>query len=306
MSIDPETRGMPRQAITNVLVDWHQETPLSRFIRNFYQRKISLVGLFIILVIIVTALFANRLAHNDPLVQDLINRIKAPSAAHWLGTDGYGRDVLSRIIYGARISLIVALVASGIGMLVGGLLGIISAYYGGTVDIIMMRVMDMVLSFPTILLALLIMAFLGPSISNVIIAIGVTSIPEFARVARGAALVIKEADYVTAEHALGASNARVIFRHVIPNALPSLIILMTLKMSTAILTEASLSFLGLGVDPTVPTWGGIIADGRSLLRDAPWVSTTGGLAVMFAVIGFNFIGDGLRDSLDPRLNKEIG
>lgn len=291
--------------IQNIEKESKVETPFSRFLRSFIQRKISIIGFVIVLVVAFLAISAPLIAPHDPIEQDLINRIQGPSSEHYLGTDSYGRDVLSRIIYGAQISLVVAIVASGIGLLVGGLLGALSAYYGRLIDMIVMRIMDILLSFPTILLALLIMAILGPSMTNVMIAIGITSIPEFARVARGSVLSIKESDHVLAEHAMGASDWRIIFKHIIPNGIAPIIILMSLKMGTAILTEASLSFLGLGVDPSVASWGGIIADGRNLLRDAPWVSMSGGVIVMIAVIGFNFIGDGLRDSLDPRINKVL-
>jgi peptide/nickel transport system permease protein len=279
------------------------ETPFSRFISRFLERKISIVGFIIIVFVFLIAILAPILSPFDPLEQNLLNRLKGPDQQHFLGTDSYGRDVFSRLLHGGKISLMVALVASGIGMIVGGLIGTISAYYGKFLDNIVMRVMDILLSFPTILLALLIMAFLGPSMTNVMIAIGVTSIPEFARVARGSVLSIKESDHVLAEHAMGASDRRIIFKHIIPNSLAPIIILLSLKMGTAILTEASLSFLGLGVDPSSPSWGGIIADGRSLLRDAPWVSVSGGIAVMLTVMGFNFIGDGLRDALDPKVNN---
>ncbi|WLD94400.1 ABC transporter permease [Alkalihalobacillus sp. AL-G] len=281
-----------------------RETPFSRFLRNFIQRRISIIGFFIVILIIIIAVCAPWLAPYDPLGQNLANRLQGPSSSHVLGTDDYGRDILSRIIYGARVSLIVSVIASGIGLLIGGFLGTISAYYGKFIDNSVMRVMDILLSFPTILLALLIMAFLGPSMTNIMIAIGITAIPEFARVGRSSVLALKESDYVLAEHAMGASDFRILFKHIIPNGLAPIIILFSLKMGTAILTEASLSFLGLGVDPSTPSWGGIIADGRNFLRDAPWISISGGIAVMIAVVGYNFIGDGLRDALDPKLNKE--
>lgn len=279
------------------------ETPFTRFLSRFFERKISIIGLGIVVLVFLTAILAPILAPFDPLEQDLVNRIKGPSSEHIFGTDSYGRDVLSRVLYGTKISLMVALVASGIGMILGGLIGTISGYYGKFVDNIFMRIMDVLLSFPTILLALLIMTFLGPSMTNVMIAIGITSIPEFARVARGSVLSVKESDHVLAEHAMGASDVRIIFKHIIPNTLAPIIILLSLKMGTAILTEASLSFLGLGVDPSVPSWGSIISDGRSLLRDASWVSMCGGIAVMITVIGFNFVGDGLRDALDPKASN---
>jgi peptide/nickel transport system permease protein len=302
LSLPEKQQGTVQPIMTDMKKE-KQETPFSRFLKSFLQRRISIIGFIIVLSIIVIAIFAPLLATHDPAVQNLVNQIQGPSSDAFFGTDKYGRDVFSRIIYGARISLIVSIVASAIGLVIGGLIGAISAYYGKWMDNLLMRVMDILLSFPTILLALLIMSVLGPSMTNIMIAIGITAIPEFARVARSSVLSLKESDYILAEHSMGASDFRILFKHIIPNGLAPLIILLSLKMGTAILTEASLSFLGLGVDPTIPSWGGIIADGRNLLRDAPWVSISGGVAVMIAVIGFNFIGDGLRDALDPKLNK---
>lgn len=299
----PENQTGTVQSILNDTKKEKKETPFSRFLKSFLQRRISIIGFIIVLSIFIIAIFAPLIATHDPVGQNLVNQIMGPSSDAFFGTDKYGRDVFSRIIYGARISLIVSIVASTIGLVIGGLIGAFSAYYGKWLDNILMRIMDILLSFPTILLALLIMSVLGPSMTNIMIAIGITAIPEFARVARGSVLSLKESDYILAEHSMGASDFRIIFKHIIPNGLAPLIILLSLKMGTAILTEASLSFLGLGVDPSIPSWGSIIADGRNLLRDAPWVSISGGIAVMFAVIGFNFIGDGLRDALDPKLNK---
>lgn len=279
------------------------ETPFSRFLKNFVQRKISIIGFVILVSIIVIAICAPFIATHAPTEQNLVDRIKEPSGDYFFGTDKYGRDVFSRVVYGARISLLVAFVASGIGLVIGGISGAISAYYGRWLDNVVMRIMDILLSFPSILLALLIMAFLGPSMTNIMIAIGITAIPEFARVARSSILSLKESDYVLAEHSMGASDFRILFKHIIPNGLAPVIVLFSLKMGTAILVEASLSFLGLGVDPSIPSWGSIIADGRNLLREAPWISVSAGIAVMITVIGFNFIGDGLRDALDPKINK---
>jgi len=271
------------------------------FMKEFWKNRIAILGLLIVLAIIFCGVFAPLLAPNDPLKVDLRKRLLSPSKNHLLGTDGFGRDIMSRIIWGSRISLQVGIVAVGISSLLGVLLGLISGYYSGAIDTLIMRVVDVMLSFPTILLALAIMAALGSSLTNVMIAVGVTLAPRFARLVRGSVLSVRELDYIQAARALGMSNARIIVLHVFPNVTASIIVLATLNVSYAILAEASLSFLGLGVRPPTPTWGGIISDGRAFLDIAPWISLFSGFAIMIAVLGFNLFGDGLRDALDPWL-----
>jgi peptide/nickel transport system permease protein/dipeptide transport system permease protein len=218
-----------------------------------------------------------------------------------LGTDELGRDTLSRIIYGARVSLTVAIVSVGIAFTLGTLLGCISGYYKGIVDSLIMRVMDMILAFPYLLLAIVVVAYLGPSLQNAMMAIGITYVPRFARIVRGSVLEECEKDYVMAARAVGASDGRIIFVNILPNCLGPLIVQTTLSMASAILDAAALSFLGLGAQPPTPEWGGMIARSRALILRASWVMTFPGIAILLAVLGFNLLGDGLRDALDPRL-----
>jgi len=274
------------------------------FLKALCKNRLSTLGMIIVLVIIFCGIFASWLTPHDPLKIDLSKRLAAPTNKHPLGTDGFGRDVMSRIIYGSRISLQVGIVAVGISSLLGILLGLVSGYYGGMLDVFIMRIVDIMLSFPTILLALAIMAALGSSLTNVMIAVGITLAPRFARLVRGSVLSVRELDYIQAARALGMSNARIIFLHVFPNITAPIIVLATLNVSYAILSEASLSFLGLGVKPPTPTWGAIISDGRAFLDIAPWISMFSGFAIMLAVLGFNLFGDGLRDALDPWLRGE--
>ena len=274
------------------------------FLKALCKNRLSTLGMVIVLAIIFCGIFAPWLTPHDPLKIDLSKRLAAPTNKHPLGTDGFGRDVMSRIIYGSRISLQVGIVAVGISSLLGILLGLVSGYYGGMLDVFIMRIVDIMLSFPTILLALAIMAALGSSLTNVMIAVGITLAPRFARLVRGSVLSVRELDYRQAARALGMSNARIIFLHVFPNITAPIIVLATLNVSYAILSEASLSFLGLGVKPPTPTWGAIISDGRAFLDIAPWISMFSGFAIMLAVLGFNLFGDGLRDALDPWLRGE--
>ena len=279
---------------------------LSLFLKTLFKHRTATIGLVIVLAIIFCGIFAPWLAPHDPLTINLKNRLKSPTHDNPLGTDGFGRDILSRIIWGTRISLQVGIVAVGISSLIGILMGLLSGYYGGLLEALIMRVVDIFLSFPTILLALAIMAALGSSLTNVMIAVGITLAPRFARLVRGSVLSEREQEYVLAARGLGMIDFRIIFGHVLPNVLAPIIVLSTLNVSYAILAEASLSFLGLGVKPPTPTWGSIISDGRAFLDIAPWISLFSGFAIMLAVLGFNLFGDGLRDALDPFLRGEEG
>jgi peptide/nickel transport system permease protein/dipeptide transport system permease protein len=244
---------------------------------------------------------------HDPLETSLYDQIKPPlwhANGTWkniLGTDDLGRDILSRLIYGARVSLAVAVISVGLAFFFGTLLGCISGYYKGFLDSIIMRIMDMILSFPYILLAIVVVAYLGPSLQNCMIAIGITYIPRFARIVRGSVLEECEKDYVTSARAIGARDWRIIFIAILPNCLGPLIVQTTLSCASAILDAAALSFLGLGAQPPTPEWGAMISHSRGLILRASWVMTFPGLAILFAVLGFNLLGDGLRDALDPRL-----
>lgn len=260
-----------------------------------------LVGCILILFFLVAAIFSGWLSPFDPFAQNIRLRLKPPGGPYWLGTDGYGRDILSRIIWGARISLTVGVVAVAIGASLGIVVGLVSGFFGGAVDNLLMRVIDILLVLPTVLLALVIVAMLGPGIFNLMIAVGLSNAPRFARVIRAEVLAVKKMVFVDAASALGASYMRLMSRHILPNTLASILVLSTLRVAQAITTEASLSFLGLGVAPPTPTWGSMISDGRVYLRTSPWVAIVPGVMIMLIVMAFNLFGDGLRDLLDPKL-----
>jgi len=274
---------------------------------QLWRNKTAVAGLIIITVFISCAILAPYVSPHDPLEVSLYDQIKPPvwhESGTWnniLGTDDLGRDILSRLIYGARVSLAVAVFSVGLAFFFGTLLGCISGYYKGSLDNIIMRIMDMILSFPYILLAIVVVAYLGPSLRNAMIAIAITYVPRFARIVRGSVLEECEKDYVTSERAIGARDWRIIFIAVLPNCLGPLIVQTTLSCASAILDAAALSFLGLGAQPPTPEWGAMIAQSRALILRASWVMTFPGLAILFAVLGFNLLGDGLRDALDPRL-----
>jgi peptide/nickel transport system permease protein len=269
------------------------------------QNKLAVVGLAIICLFLVCAILAPLIAPHHPTRDySLADRLADPSSDYPLGRDELGRCILSRIIYGARISLLIGFIVIGIGLAVGVPLGLVSAYYGGKVDFLVQRVVDTILAFPGILLALMLVAILGVGLQNVMIAVGITTIPIYARLVRGSALSIKEEQFVEAARAVGASDARIMFRHVLPNCLAPLIVQSTLHMATAILWAAGLGFLGLGVQPPRAEWGAMLNGGRPYMRVAPHVAIFPGLAIFATVLGFNLLGDGLRDALDPRLHRE--
>lgn len=272
--------------------------------RRVTSSKPLMTGGALVAVVVFTAVFAPLLAPQDPYAQNLVQRLMGPGTpGHLLGTDQFGRDLLSRLIYGARVSLQAGVVAVAIGASIGLVLGLCAGYLGGWVDMAIGRLFDIVLSFPTILLALAIIAVLGPSLVNTIIAIGVTTAPNYGRVMRGAVIAVRTREFIQASEAFGASNTYVLTRHAFPNVLPPLIVTTSLGIATAILVEATLSFLGLGVPPPTATWGSVINDGKLYLDIAPWISTLAGVAIVIAVLGFSLLGDGLRDVFDPRLHK---
>ncbi|MBO8127318.1 MAG: ABC transporter permease [Firmicutes bacterium] len=277
--------------------------PWRSALRRFLRNKSALAGLILIAFFVGAAVFAPYIAPYDPLIPDLKNRLAPPSAAHLLGTDYMGRDILSRIIYGARISLRVGLITVSIALVVGTLMGMLAGYYGRIWDTIIMRFTDIMLAFPSTLLAIAIMAILGPKLINAMIAIGVVQIPQFARIVRSSVLSVKEFEYVDAARALGLKNGPIIFKHLLPNSLAPIIVQATLSVATAIIETAGLSFLGLGAQPPTPEWGAMLADSRAYLRIAPWTVAFPGLAILIATMGMNLIGDGLRDALDPRMKE---
>jgi peptide/nickel transport system permease protein len=262
----------------------------------------TLIGAVLCVLIVLGALFAPVLAPFDPVDQNIIDRLQPPGGDYLLGTDVYGRDVLSRILFGARISLIVAVASIGAAIVVGGAIGMVSGYIGGRTDLFVMQVMDVLLSFPSLILGLIVVALLGPEMINLIIAISLTAIAPFARIARAPVLSLKERAFVEAGRALGFSHARVLFVHILPNILNEILVMGSLWMATAVRTEASLSFIGLGVKPPTATWGGMMRDGFEAILDAPWLSVFPGIAILMLVLGLNMVGDGLRDATDPKLS----
>ena len=259
------------------------------------------VGLAIVTLAILAAIAAPWLTPYPPERQDIGILLTGPSGVHPLGVDDLGRDVLSRVLFGARVSLAVGVIAVGISLFVGVPLGLVSGYFGGGTDNVIMRVMDGLLAFPALVLALGISAVLGPSLENAMIAIGVVGVPTFARLVRGSALAVRNLEYVLAARAVGAAQPRIVIRHVFPNVLSPVIVQASLAVGVAILTEATLSFLGLGVQPPTPSWGSMVDAGKGYLSVAPWFAFAPGAAIFVTVLGFNFLGDALRDALDPRL-----
>lgn len=281
--------------------------PMLEQLSQLWRNKTAIAGLMIIVIFILVAIFAPTITPHDPLETSLYDQLKPPvwyeggTTKNILGTDDLGRDILSRLIYGARISLMVSVISVSLAFFFGTLIGAVSGYKKGWIDNIIMRIMDIILSFPYILLAIVIVAYLGPSLENAMIAIGITYVPRFARIVRGSVLEECEKDYVTAARAIGANELRIIFLAILPNCMGPLIVQTTLNFASAILDAAALSFLGLGAQPPTPEWGAMIAQSRSLILRASWVMTLPGLAILFAVLGFNLLGDGLRDALDPRM-----
>ncbi|HTY81596.1 MAG TPA: ABC transporter permease [Dehalococcoidales bacterium] len=279
-------------------------TEFQRFRRVFFDRKVVIFGFVVILLLIVTAIFAPLLAPYNPYNQDLSVVSARPSAQHILGTDEIGRDVLSRVIYGTRISLMVGVVAVGVAAAIGVTLGMISGYFGGWTDNIIMRFIDALMAIPGLVLALVFAAMLGGGLKNIMIAVGVSLVPTYCRLMRGQVFAVKGADYILAAHSLGARDWRIMLRHIFPNCLPPLIVLVTLQLGMAILIEAGLSFIGIGIAPPGAAWGSMVSEGYRFPANA-WLSIAPGLSIMLVVLAFNLVGDGLRDALDPRLRGII-
>jgi peptide/nickel transport system permease protein len=277
------------------------DAPWRKAVRQLLRNPTAMIGLGALVLLTIVAIAAPWLAPHDPIRQNPMMFLKPPSAEHWLGTDQFGRDIFSRILYGSRISLRIGLVSVGIAIALGGFLGLVSGFYGGWLDQVISRFVDLLLAFPGILLALVIVSVIGPSLTNVMIAVGISATPTYARVVRGSVLAARENVYVEAAHALGAGERRILARHVLPNVLAPVIVLATLGVAGAILTGAALSFLGLGAAPPTPEWGAMLSEGRNYMRLAWWISTFPGLAIMIAVLATNLFGDGLRDALDPRM-----
>lgn len=284
--------------------------PLLRKNSNLYlttvrlkRNRLAVLGLIVMTLLVLIAVFAPWIAPYHYATQNLMLAFEPPTSEHWLGTDEFGRDILSRLIYGSQVSLQVGVLAVGLAMIIGGVLGAVTAYYGGRVDGIIMRCMDIVLSIPQILLAIAIAAALGPGLLNLTIAVGVAAVPAFARVVRGAVLSIVGQEYIEAAHCMGASDAWIIARHILPNCSAPIIVQSTLRVAQAILTASSLSFLGLGIQPPFPEWGAMLAGARGYVRDYAYMTIFPGLAIMITIMCLNFLGDGLRDAMDPKLKR---
>lgn len=269
--------------------------------RRLKRNRAAVVGGVIVLLFVSIAILAPLISPYPPNEGDLVKRLKPPSQEHLLGTDSLGRDLLSRVIYGARISLQIQVVSVLIALVIGTLLGMVGGYYGGKFDHLIMRLMDILLAFPGIFLAISIIAVLGPGLTNLMLAAGIYSIPQFARIVRGSVLTLKEKEFIEAARAVGENDFNILFRYLLPNSIAPIIIQTTLRMATVLLTASGLSFLGLGVQPPTAEWGAMLSNARAYLITAPHVATVPGLAIMLVVMGFNLFGDGLRDSLDPRL-----
>lgn len=273
-------------------------------LKRLFKNKLAIVGLIIVILQLLLAVFAPFIVMHDPVSQNLVNsELPIFSEGHWLGTDNYGRDVWSRIVYGARISLVVGVTAVSLGLIGGTILGLLAGYYR-KMDAIIMRFVDLLFSFPGILLAMLIIAILGTSLVNVAIAISIWSIPTCARIVRGSVLSIKEKEYIMAMRSMGASDLRIMVRHILPNASAPIIVFATMRMATAILSTAALSYLGLGAQPPTPEWGAMISQGQDYMWSAPHLTIVPGIAIMLTVFAFNVLGDGLRDALDPNMDLQ--
>ena len=292
-NIRTDIKNLKRKKSSQMSLVW------SRFKKN----RLALVGFIIVSIVIFIAVFAPLLTPFDPLATDPINRLQGPSKEHWLGTDELGRDVLSRLFYGSRIALQIGVLIILFEGAIGILLGVVSGFFGGFVDSLIMRIVDILRSFPVIILAMAVAGILGQGVVNVVIALGLVGWTTYARMVRSKILSIKEMDYVEAAYSIGESRFSVVMRYILPNAVSTAIIMICIMMPTALIASATLSFLGVGVQPPSPAWGSMISAGRDYLLKAPWISTSAGLAIMFTVLGFNFIGDGLRDALDPTTKK---
>lgn len=288
------TTGVPVKVQNSKAARW------SALYKKLAKNKAAMAGAFIVLIFITLAILAPYIAPHDPLDIQMVKKLQTPSAEHWLGTDDKGRDILSRILIGARISLTVGIVSTIIGAIVGVILGIVAGYYGRWIDSLIMRICDVLLAFPGILLALAIVSVLGASTMNVILAVAFFAIPSFARIVRGSTLSVKKLEYIDAIRAMGSSDLRIIFKHILPNIVSPIIVQATLYIASAIITASALSFLGMGTQPPTPEWGMMLSQGRSYIAEAPHLTLFPGLVILLVVIGFNLFGDGLRDALDPK------
>jgi peptide/nickel transport system permease protein len=270
-------------------------------VRAFRANKLAAAGLLMLVAVLAIAAAAPLVASYDPAAQDLAHKLMPPSAAHIFGTDEFGRDIWARTIYGARISLLIGFASTAIAVLIGSAIGILAGWYGGRIDALVMQVMDVLLAFPSLILGMIVVAMLGPSLTNIILAIALTSIPPFARIARAPTIAIKARDFIEACRSLGFSTPRILVVHVLPNIMAEILVMGALWLANAIRTEASLAFIGLGLKPPIPTWGGMIREGFDNILDNAWLALVPGCAVLAVIFALNLIGDGLRDAIDPKL-----
>jgi peptide/nickel transport system permease protein len=277
--------------------------PWKEALQSFYKNKLAVIGMAIVLFFIVLAVIAPWVAPYGFKEQVLADRMQAPSSKHWFGTDDFGRDIFSRILYGARISLWVGFFSVLGSVVAGTFLGIVAGYYGRWVDGIISRVFDIMLAFPSILLAIAVVSILGPSLQNALIAIAVINVPNFGRLVRSRVLSVKQEEYIMSARAIGMKDSRILFRHILPNSISPVIVQATLAIATAIIEAAALGFLGLGAQPPEPEWGKMLADSKNYITQAPWTLFFPGIAIMLTVLGFNLMGDGLRDVLDPKMKQ---
>lgn len=293
------------QDTTNVLKKYKKRSQIAEVWRRLKKNRMAMAGLFIIVLLILMCIFADVFFdYNDVVIkQNIANRMQPPSTAHWFGTDEFGRDILARIVHGARISLAVGVVAVSLSLVVGGALGAIAGYYGGILDNVIMRIMDIFLAVPSLLLSITIVAALGPSVVNLMIAIAISSCPSYARIVRSSVLTVKDQEFVESARCIGARDWQIILFQILPNCMAPIIVQATLKVAGAILSISSLSFLGLGVKPPRPEWGNMLSGGRAYLRDAWYITMFPGLAIMITILALNLFGDGLRDALDPKLKQ---
>lgn len=298
MAITPATQNAERVSLGQ------QYRPASRwddFLHRFTRSKGAIAGFAILLLLVLTAIFAPLIAPFEPTKVDATKALYSPGIPYLFGTDPYGRDIFSRVVFGSRISLVIGLISVGIALIAGVATGLVAGFYGRWIDSLLMRIVDIMLAFPGILLALAIVSILGPSMPNLMIAVGISSIPEYARLTRGSVLSARESLYVDAARVVGVPNRTILWRHLLPNVVTPVIVAASLGVGAAILIAAALSFLGLGAQPPTPEWGRMLSDGRAYLQSQWWISTFPGIAIMLTVLATNMLGDGLRDALDPRL-----
>lgn len=281
----------------------HEPGGAAKLARAFRSNKLAALGLLLLAAILAIAAFAPLFAVQDPATQDVMHKLEGPSSAHLFGTDEFGRDIWARTVYGARSSLLIGIASTLIAVIVGAAIGILAGWHGGRLDAFIMQVMDVLLAFPSLILGMIVVAMLGPTLLNIVLAIALTSIPAFARIARAPTIAIKNRDFIAACRSFSFSDTRILFAHVLPNIAAEILVMAALWLANAVRTEASLAFIGLGLKPPIPTWGGMIRQGFDNILDNPWLAIVPSMVVLLVIFALNLIGDGLRDAIDPRLKE---